>query len=117
MARENKAKAQQADAPPVATDPSPHQQYLGSLLGEEHEAPVFNASVNPRDNDVFDKDGYVGVDPIYQNHANDTEKPYAAEGGADELAEKAYFESVRGEGKEPGDQLSELYGKASNQSE
>lgn len=30
--------------------------------------------VNP-DQGSLDKDGYVGVDPIYQNYANDTDKP------------------------------------------
>lgn len=41
--------------------------------------------------------GYVAVDPIYQNHANDTEAPVKAEGGAeakvfeDHLAEDADF--------------------------
>lgn len=116
MARENKAKDEdKADEPVVVSDPTPHQQYLEATLGEEQVAPVFYETVNPRDNDAFDQGGYVGVDPIYQNYANETEKPYAAEGGADALAEKAYFDSVRGDAREPGDQLKELYGKASNQ--
>lgn len=32
---------------------------------------------------------YVGVDPIYQNHASDTEAPLTAEGDAGKLEEQA----------------------------
>ena len=35
--------------------------------------------------------GYVNVDPIYQTFANETEKPFAAESGAEAKVEKNYF--------------------------
>ena len=52
--------------------------------------------VNP---DPFGDEAYVGTDPIYQNHANDTEKPYAADGGALQKAEEQvadYYEAPEG---------------------
>lgn len=44
--------------------------------------------------DQVNEDGYVGTDPVYQNHAEDTHKPLAAEGGADAKAEKLYAEAT-----------------------
>jgi hypothetical protein len=41
--------------------------------------------VNPN---PFGAEDYASTDPIYQNHANDTEKPYRAEEGADKQAEQ-----------------------------
>jgi len=53
-------------------------------------APKFNPNVfetvNP-DETTLDKDGFVGVDPIYQNFANSTDKPL---GDAHKDAEKAH---------------------------
>jgi hypothetical protein len=107
-----KAKEETVEETPAVevneADLSTHQRYLNSLLGGEQEVPVFNASVNP--DHLPTDEGYVGVDPIYQNHANDTEKPYAAEGGADGLAEDAYADAVDSDGNEPGDQLKAAYG-------
>ena len=37
------------------------------------------------------ENGYVGVDPIYQNFANETEKPYVAEGGAEKKVEAPFL--------------------------
>jgi len=34
--------------------------------------------------------GFIGVDPIYQNFANETERPYLAEKGADKKVESQY---------------------------
>lgn len=59
----------------------------GAVLGSDISSRVY---VNP--NPYGDED-YAGTDPIYQNHANDTEAPLAAEGGADEQAETAARES------------------------
>ena len=113
MATENKtAEGVELDVP------SAHQRYLDSLLGkdsEDREAPVYGGqSVNPSDVKAATKEGYIGTDPVYQNHANDTEKPLAAKGGADKLAEAAYKEVVEGEPKEAGEQLKSLYGEVSN---
>ncbi len=98
--------------------PSAHQRYLDDLLGkdsEDREAPVFGGvSVNPKDNKVVTDEGYVGVDPVYQNHANDTEKPLQSKKGPDKLAEQAYVEAVEGDAKEASDELKDLYGAVSN---
>jgi len=42
--------------------------------------------VNPN---PFGEEDYAGTDPIYQNHANDTEAPHAAEEGPEKEAEDA----------------------------
>jgi hypothetical protein len=90
--------------------PSAHQRYLDSLLGEDHEPPERFPTSGPEGLTTPTKEGYVATDPIYQNHANSTEKPLAAKDGADALAEKAYKEAVTGKGKPAGKQLSDLYG-------
>jgi hypothetical protein len=41
----------------------------------------------------FGVENYVGTDPIYQNHANDTEAPLNAEEGAEKTAEELFRES------------------------
>ncbi len=98
--------------------PSAHARYLDSLLGDEaqdREAPTYGGvSVNPSDNKVITDEGYVGVDPVYQNYANDTEAPYQADEGPDKLAEDAYVEAVEGDPKEAGEQLKELFGAVTN---
>ena len=35
--------------------------------------------------------GYVGVDPIYQNHSEERDKPRAAEEGPEAVLEEAFF--------------------------
>lgn len=34
--------------------------------------------------------GFIGVDPVYQNYANETDRPLLAEGGAESKLEKDY---------------------------
>jgi hypothetical protein len=46
-------------------------------------------TVNPN---PFGADDYVGTDPIYQNHANETEKPLASQEGVLKDAEDAHRE-------------------------
>lgn len=98
--------------------PSTHQRYLDNLLGKEAKdrpVPKFGGETHPPEKlRAATEEGYVGVDPIYQNHANDTEKPLAANAGPDKLAEDAYKATVEGKPKKPGDQLSKLYGEVSN---
>jgi hypothetical protein len=88
---------------------------LERRLGEDPPTKLFE-TVNPvdsvltADDDSDDEgDAYVGVDPIYQNHANETDKPLQAEKGPDKAAEDAYFDSFEGE-VEAGTQLKEVYG-------
>lgn len=80
---------------------------------KDNPPPVFMASVNPVDSVLTgeDDDGnvYYGTDPIYQNRANETDLPHAAEEGPDKLAEDAYLDSLEG-GNEATDQLKEIYG-------
>lgn len=92
--------------------PSTHQQYLEKTLGEESEAPVFGASQNPVDS-TLNADGFVGVDPVYQNFANDTDEPLAAEEGPDKLAEEAYADAVEGGPREASDALKENFSSVS----
>lgn len=44
--------------------------------------------------DQVEEDGYVGTDPVYQNHAEDIHKPLAADGGVEAEAEKLYAEAT-----------------------
>ena len=59
---------------------------------EERQKPDYvppsqlTPGINPQPSD----NGYIGVDPIYQNYANDTEKPYLAEKGPEAKIEKNY---------------------------
>jgi hypothetical protein len=82
---------------------STHQRYLETVLDPDREAPVFSESVNP--SEAVTSDGYIGTDPIYQNHANDTDEPMQADEGPDKLAEDAYIDSVEGEPTEAGEAL------------
>lgn len=49
--------------------------------------------VQPTNPNHFGEGAYVGTDPIYQNYANDTEKPLAATSGP----EKAALDALRAE--------------------
>jgi hypothetical protein len=95
---------------------------LERRLGEDPPNTLFK-TVNPVESTLTaddntseltggdDGDLYVGTDPIYQNHANDTEKPLQAEEGPDKSAEDFYLDTVDSEGgTEAGDQLKEAYG-------
>lgn len=64
---------------------------------EERQKPDYVPSsqlIQGTDPDLSDN-GYVGVDPIYQNYTNDTEKPYLAEKGPEKKVEElVYAEDV-----------------------
>jgi hypothetical protein len=64
------------------------QEDLEARLGDDHvPASAVNEGtvlVNPN---PFGSEAYAGTDPIYQNHANDTEKPFRASKGAEKKAE------------------------------
>lgn len=87
--------------------PSTHQQYLESLA-EPGDPPVFNSSVGPEAVLAPTKAGFVAVSPEYQNFANKTDKPLAADGGGDGVAEALYKESFKGDNP-PGDALKAAY--------
>jgi hypothetical protein len=91
--------------------PSAHQKYLEEVTDPDREVPVFGASVNPVDQaDHVTDEGYVGVDPVYQNYANDTDKPLAAEEGPDQAAEDAFHEAYEAEASEGSELLLSNYG-------
>lgn len=74
---------------------------LEARLANDNEAPAAVKTLNPSEQGEDDEDGYVGTDPIYQNHANDTEAPGEAEEGAEKDALDLHFASVATEpGKE-----------------
>lgn len=64
------------------------QEDLERRLADDHEPDsavnTGTVLVNPN---PFGDEAYAGTDPIYQNHANDTEKPYRASKGAEKKAE------------------------------
>jgi hypothetical protein len=64
---------------------------LEARLGEDAEDEKLGTPLFPLKNPDLDptEDGDVGTDPVYQNYANETDAPLAAEGGADQLAEEA----------------------------
>lgn len=67
-------------------------------------------ALNPADQlDLDDEsdDGFVGVDPIYRNYANDTEKPLQADEGAEAKAEELHWKSVYGEATEENEAVKE----------
>lgn len=78
---------------------------LEARLGEDAPAPKFGEKVNP---DPSSEDGFVGVDPIYQNAANKYEEPLEAEDGGFADAEQAFADAYT-EVSEPSDQVKENY--------
>lgn len=69
------------------TKPSAAQEDLERRQADDYvpDAAVKTVTVNPN---PFGNEAYAGVDPIYQNHANDTEKPLAAQDGPEKVAEE-----------------------------
>lgn len=68
--------------------PSRHELDLEERLKVENESQArVDGTVNLNPN-PFGEEAYAGTDPIYQNHANMTEAPIAAEGGAYKAAEE-----------------------------
>lgn len=86
---------------------------LETRLKNGNKAEYASDPVNPKDVGVVSDDGFVGVDPIYQNAANKTDRPIAAKSGPDKAAEEAHIESVEGDANEPSEQLAGLYGDVS----
>lgn len=70
---------------------------LEERLARGNEVEPILVAINPNQQGLDDVEGYVGTDPIYQNYANETEKPYAAEGGAEAEAEALHDFAVSAE--------------------
>ena len=65
---------------------------LESEKNGENPFALASSTVNPGTPD--ETDGlYVGTDPIYQNHANDTEAPLQAQKGGEKLAEEKFLKA------------------------
>lgn len=78
-------------------------------LADDNAPTTGLLTVNPAGAQEAAEEGYVGTDPIYQNHANDTEAPLAAEEGVWADAEDKYHEDLAGDAKEPSDELKAFY--------
>lgn len=97
MANEKQSKLEvrdmsAADEKPYLTKPRA-QVDLERRTAEDYkpESEVGSTvTVNPN---PFGEDEYVGTDPIYQNYANDQNKPLASEEGAEKEVEEAYKKS------------------------
>lgn len=85
---EEKEEAKEA----VYTKPT-SQRDLEARLEVENEREDSKV-VGPKNPDDFTEEGYIGVDPIYQNHANDTEAPIKADEGPEAKVVEQYRESV-----------------------
>ena len=86
----------------------PRSQVVAEALAKQDPPEKLHTFVDPKDSDTI-KDGFVGVDPIYQNAANEFDEPIAAKSGVDKKAEEAFKEAMDNEPKEAGTQLSDLY--------
>lgn len=72
----------------VYTKPT-SQVDLEERLDRDNEVVSTTKTYNPGYGDVEPGNLYLGTNPEYQNHANDTEAPLQADEGPDQLAEEA----------------------------
>lgn len=66
---------------------------LEARLKNGNAAATLTDPINPGMPDVEAGNLYVGTDPIYQNHANDTEAPLQADKGVERKAEENFLSS------------------------
>lgn len=71
-------------AKPVYTKPTSELDAEARLAEDFVPAGVLKPGVDPEKSE----NGYVGVDPIYQTFANDTEQPLRAEDGVEKVMEE-----------------------------
>lgn len=86
----------------------PRSQVVAEANAKAEVKEQLHTFVQPADSDTT-ADGYVAVDPIYQNHANDFDAPLQSEKGVEKDLEEEFLESVEGVPAEAGKQLSDLY--------
>lgn len=84
-----------AEAPPANEPPANEPPAGGDVVrnddamgGDEESEGVAPSGVATGDVDA-EEDPYIGADPIYRNHANETERPYLSED--DEAAKREKF--------------------------
>lgn len=81
---------------------SGHQLYLEKVAeGVKPDSDISGrVTVNP---DPRGENGFIGVDPIYQNFGNDQMKPYDSEEGAEKELEDAFKASFDSDGEKADD--------------
>lgn len=80
-----------SDTEEVVFTPTTAQLDLERRLDPDYEGVQRPRVLNPGYGEVELGNLYVGTNMEYQNHANDTEAPYQAEEGPDQLAEEKAF--------------------------
>lgn len=81
--------AENENAEEVTYTKSTAQVDLETRLANDNATSANAKVLNPGYGDVESGHLYLGTNPEYQNHANDTEAPYQADGGPDEAAEQS----------------------------
>ena len=81
-------KAQEAQYAPPASQVDLEERLASGNASHRILSTADIAVQEPRPDDV---EGYINVDPIYQNHANDTEAPLQGEEGPEAELEKEGF--------------------------
>lgn len=62
---------------------STQQLDLEARADDDYVSPLARAKTVGPNESLVSEDGFVGVDPIYQNYANDTEAPYQSDEGVE----------------------------------
>lgn len=73
---------------------STQQLDLEARQAEDYVSPLAVAKTVGPNESLISEDGFVGVDPIYQNAANETEMPLASEEGAEKVLEDRVLTQV-----------------------
>lgn len=81
-------------------------------MAEESKAFEQFPVENPSSDNAVNKDGFVGVDPVYQNFANKTDAPLAAGKGDEKALEEKHKKNLDGERGVPNVQLAAIAGGA-----
>ena len=90
-------KEEKSELPEGVTFTKPTSQLdLEARQAKDYKPSNIIAGTNPE----VDDSGYVGVDVMYQNAANETDEPQAATEGPEAVAEEAYVKSVQAVGKQ-----------------
>lgn len=84
----------EAKAPEVK---STQQLDLEARAKDDYVSPLARAKTVGPNESLVSEDGFVGVDPMYQNYANETDAPLASESGP----EKDLEDRVLGVAEEP----------------
>jgi heat shock protein HspQ len=93
--------ATKKQAPDTGYTPSEAQLDLERRQGNDNESSLrIGQTVQPHES-PFTGNGFVNVDPVYQNFANEVDEPLLADSGATRVAEDQFDPSVPVEADEP----------------